>query len=108
MQLRLTLYLAGAASARSMTAKRRLDELVRSIDAQVDIDVVDVLDDPDRAEHGGVFATPTLVRELPPPGQRVIGDLTDLADVASVLGMQGHVRDPEVDRLGDLFADGGP
>lgn len=95
MHLRLTLYLAGAASVRSITAKRRLEELVSSIDGQVDIDVVDVLDEPDRAERGGIFATPTLVRELPPPGQRVIGDLTDLAAVASALGLANRIRDRE-------------
>ncbi len=46
-----------------------------------EITVIDVLDQPDLAERDKVLATPTLVRELPPPVRRVIGDLTSAENV---------------------------
>lgn len=93
MRLRFTLFVTGADTTRSVTAKRRLDRLVERLDAEVDVEVVDVLDQPERAEQGRVFATPTLVRELPPPGQRVIGDLATPNEVATALGLEGLLRD---------------
>ncbi len=87
MRIHLTLYLAGSGTVRSLAAKRRLDGLVERLDAEVYVDVVDVLEDPARAERDSVFATPTLVRDLPPPGTRVIGDLAEGARVAVALGL---------------------
>ena len=86
VRFQLTLYVTGAESSRSVTAKRRLDVLVRHLDVAVDVEVVDVLDDPDVAGRAGVFATPTLVRELPAPSRRVIGDLSDTDVVTAALG----------------------
>lgn len=93
MRLHFTLYVTGTGTTRSVTAKRRLDRLVERLDAEVHVEVVDVLDTPDRAEQGRIFATPTLVRELPPPGQRVIGDLAAPAEVAAALGLDGLLLD---------------
>jgi circadian clock protein KaiB len=39
--------------------------------------VIDVLEDPEQAEAERVLATPTLIKQLPPPLRRVIGDLSD-------------------------------
>ena len=41
------------------------------------LEIIDVLEHPDRAETERILATPTLVKQLPPPLRRVIGDLTD-------------------------------
>lgn len=87
MDVHLTLYVAGAGAVRSMTAKRRLDQLVDELGDDVHVDVVDVLEQPDQAEAGAVVATPMLVRHHPKPEQRVIGDLTDLSSVARALGL---------------------
>lgn len=42
-----------------------------------ELDVVDVLERPQLAENERILATPTLVRELPTPLRRVVGDLSD-------------------------------
>ena len=39
--------------------------------------IVDVLEHPEEAEEGRILATPTVVKELPPPIRKVIGDLSD-------------------------------
>ena len=42
-----------------------------------DIDVVDVLENPQLAERDKILATPTLIKGLPEPVRRIIGDLSD-------------------------------
>jgi circadian clock protein KaiB len=39
--------------------------------------VIDVLEQPQLAEDEKILATPTLIKRLPPPLRRVIGDLSD-------------------------------
>jgi circadian clock protein KaiB len=62
-------------------ARRAIDNLSRLCEerlrGQYEIIVVDVLEDPQLAEDERVFATPTLIKLLPPPLRRIIGDLSD-------------------------------
>lgn len=44
---------------------------------QYQLEIIDVLEDPEAAEDHKILATPTLIKQLPPPLRRVIGDLTD-------------------------------
>jgi circadian clock protein KaiB len=44
---------------------------------EYDLEIVDVLEHPDRAEEAKILATPTLIKRLPPPLRRVVGDLSD-------------------------------
>jgi circadian clock protein KaiB len=55
--------------------------------------VVDVLARPQLAEDEKILATPTLVKQLPPPLRRVIGDLTDPEKV--LLGLDILPPQPE-------------
>jgi circadian clock protein KaiB len=41
------------------------------------LQIIDVLEDPQLAEDDKILATPTLIKRLPPPLRRVIGDLSD-------------------------------
>ncbi len=50
-----------------------------------EIEIVDVLDDPERAITDEIFATPTLVKALPAPLRRVVGDLSDQRRVLLML-----------------------
>lgn len=44
---------------------------------QYQLEIIDVLEHPEMAETEKILATPTLIKQLPPPLRRVIGDLTD-------------------------------
>jgi len=55
---------------------------------QADIEVVDVLTSPERAESEKVIATPTVLRLSPAPARRVIGDLADYHMAAAALGLR--------------------
>lgn len=51
--------------------------------------IVDVLEQPDRAEQRRILATPTLVRLLPTPSLRIIGDLSERETVWQTIGLLG-------------------
>jgi circadian clock protein KaiB len=42
-----------------------------------DLRIIDILERPQLAEEERIMATPTLIKELPPPLRRIIGDLSD-------------------------------
>ena len=83
----LTLYVAGASprSAEALETVRRLcdDELP----GQVELEVVDVTDEPTLADRDRIVAVPTLVRRLPSPPRRLVGDLADVHRLRTGLGM---------------------
>lgn len=54
---------------------RRICE--EELKGQYKLEIIDVLENPEAAETERILATPTLIKELPPPLRRVIGDLTD-------------------------------
>lgn len=73
----LKLYVAGQ-TARTRQAIRNIQEICeKSLGGLYDLVVIDVLERPQLAENERILATPTLVKELPPPLRRVVGDLSD-------------------------------
>ncbi len=50
-----------------------------------ELTVIDVLESPEVAEQEKIFATPTLVKELPPPRTRIIGSLSDEEKIVHLL-----------------------
>jgi circadian clock protein KaiB len=84
-RMRLKLYVAGS-SARSERAIRNLYEIVARLPSDLgDVEVVDVLNAPERAEQDRILATPTLLKEFPPPRRRVTGDLSNVSSVMRAL-----------------------
>jgi circadian clock protein KaiB len=82
----LTLYVTGT-SPRTQVAIENLKRIcAQELDGRYDLEIVDVLEDPQRAEDERILATPTLVKQLPPPLRRVIGDLSDKEKV--LLGLE--------------------
>ena len=77
----LRLYVAGktARSERAITDLQRL--CAQELNGQYQVQVIDVLEDPSAAERQKVLATPTVIKELPLPVRRVIGDLSQSEQV---------------------------
>lgn len=74
----LRLYVAGA-SARSRQAILRARQLCEDeLGGDFELTVIDVYQQPILARDGQIVATPTLVKELPPPMRRYIGDLSNV------------------------------
>ena len=73
----LKLFVCGM-SPRTESAVANLRNLCENeLQGDCDLEVIDVLEQPDLAEESRVLATPTLIKLLPPPVRRVIGDLSD-------------------------------
>ena len=90
--VRFQLYVAGE-SPRSRRAIENIRLIVEmSRDWRCEVEVIDVLASPERAEQERILATPTLIRESPPPRRRITGDLSDHAKVLQVLGPGGPLR----------------
>jgi circadian clock protein KaiB len=73
----LRLYVAGAndRSRRAILRARQLCETELSGDFE--LKVIDVYQQPILARDGQIVATPTLVKEFPPPVRRLIGNLSN-------------------------------
>jgi circadian clock protein KaiB len=74
----LRLYVTGAtpASARAIANLKELCE--RRLKGRFQLEVIDIFQKPALAEGEQIIAAPTLVKVLPPPLRRFIGDLSDL------------------------------
>jgi circadian clock protein KaiB len=74
----LRLYVAGATD-RSRQAVQRARQLCESeLKGNFDLEVIDVYQQPILARDGQIVATPTLIREFPPPVRRLIGNLSNI------------------------------
>lgn len=73
---RLRLVVAGS-TERSSRAIENLRKICREhVETQVDLEIIDIFQQPELAEKYQVIAAPTLVKLLPPPIRRIIGDLS--------------------------------
>src|SRR5437868_1751614 len=73
----LKLYVTGT-NPRTDLAVANLKHICETeLEGRYSLDIIDVLENPEAAERDRVLATPTLIKELPLPLRRVIGDLSD-------------------------------
>jgi circadian clock protein KaiB len=74
---RLRLYVAGQ-TPKSITALANLKRLCENhLAGRYRIEVVDLLKQPHLARRDDIVVIPTLVRTLPPPIRKIIGDLSN-------------------------------
>ncbi|MBF0399916.1 MAG: circadian clock protein KaiB [Magnetococcales bacterium] len=73
----LKLYITGhtSRSARAIVNLRKICE--EELNGHYEMAVIDILEQPQLAEDEKILATPTLIKALPLPLRRIIGDLTD-------------------------------
>lgn len=73
----LTLFVSGS-TERSMSAVRNIKRICEDhLSGQYDLKVVDIFRQPDLAISEQIVAVPTLLKKLPGPLRRLIGDLSD-------------------------------
>jgi circadian clock protein KaiB len=84
----LRLYVAGQ-TPKSLTAFSNLKKLCEEhLPGRYQIEIVDLIKQPHLAQNDQIVALPTLVRKLPAPIKRVIGDLSNLERVMVGLDLQ--------------------
>jgi circadian clock protein KaiB len=85
----LRLYVAGA-STRSLRAFANLRRLCEEyIPDRYELEIVDLEKRPSLARDDDIVAIPTLIRSLPRPMRRIIGDLSDTERVLLSLQVTG-------------------
>ncbi len=73
----LRLYIAGQ-NPRSARALRNLEVICEThLAGEYTIEIIDLLENPALARSDQIVAVPTLVRKLPEPVRRIIGDLSN-------------------------------
>jgi len=84
----LRLYVAGQ-TPRSLTAFKNLKDICEEyLKGQYHIEVIDLMENPTLARGDQILAVPTLVRKLPQPIRKIIGDLSNTERVLVGLDIQ--------------------
>lgn len=96
-QYLLKLYVTGktAKANEAIANLRRICE--EELRGQYELQIIDVLEEPQLAEDERILATPTLIKRLPPPLRRVIGDLSDKHKVLLGLEVRGDPAAPRIE-----------
>ncbi len=89
----LRLYIAGQ-TAKSVAALGNLQRLCEEyLPGKYRIEVIDLLENPQLARGDQIVAIPTLVRKLPQPLRKIIGDLSNTE--RALVGLQLRPAQPE-------------
>jgi len=76
-KFKLRLYITGK-TPKSERAIANLKEICeKELEGLYELQIIDVLESPQLAEDEKILATPTLIKDLPPPLKRIIGDLSN-------------------------------
>jgi len=73
----LRLYVAGQTPKSVLALKNINDYCKKHLAGKYSIEVIDLLKNPQFAEGDQIFAIPTLVRKVPEPIRKIIGDLSN-------------------------------
>ena len=88
----LKLYVTGA-TRQSQRAITNLNSVCEEyLKGSVDLEVVDIYQSPLLAKEAGILTAPTLVRQLPLPARRLIGDLSDHGRLLMLLDVKAKAE----------------
>jgi len=86
----LRLYVAGQ-TTRSLQAFANLKRICEEhLTGRYDIEIIDLLKNPQLAKGDQILAIPTLVRKLPQPVRKIIGDLSNTERVLVGLDLRAR------------------
>ena len=89
----LRLFVTGA-SQKSLQAIDNLKRLCEdNFPGQYELKVIDIYQQPGLAAKEQLLAVPTLIKELPLPARRLIGNLSNSKDTLKHLGVSGEERE---------------
>jgi circadian clock protein KaiB len=90
----LRLYTAGQ-TPKSLAAIRNLKKVCEEhLPGRYEIEVIDLLQNPRLAKDHQIVAIPTLVRKLPDPIRKIIGDLSDVDRTLVGLDLRSRTANP--------------
>lgn len=87
------LFISGR-SQQSQNAIRNLRGLCEArLMGRYEIRVVDILNHPEKARENQIIVVPVLIKRLPKPESRMVGDLSSIHTLARALGIEETVQD---------------
>jgi circadian clock protein KaiB len=88
----LRLYVSGS----TLKSKRAIENMKRvceqHLKGRYDLEVIDIYQQANLARDEQIVAVPTLIKRLPPPLQRFVGDMSNLRNV--LFGLDLRMREP--------------
>ena len=94
----LKLYVTGKTSKAEVAIANLQRICNEDLRGEYELQIIDVLEQPQAAEDDKILATPTLLKQLPPPLRRVIGDLSDKQKVLLGLEVRPEATTPNTER----------
>jgi circadian clock protein KaiB len=92
---KLRLYVAGQ-TTKSLTAFANLRRICEEhLAGRYEIEVIDLLKHPELAQSDQIIALPTLVRKLPEPIKRIVGDLSNSERVIVGMNLEEVSQPPD-------------
>lgn len=73
----LRLYVADSNVKSQRAIKTIRDICEQYLPERYELEIIDIYQNPEQMEKDQIFAIPTLIKEMPPPLQKLIGDMTD-------------------------------
>lgn len=86
----LRLYVTGMTPRSTMAITRIKAICEKHLQGRYHLEVIDIYQNPDAARDQQIIAAPTLIKELPLPLRRLIGNLADEERVLAGLDLKGH------------------
>jgi circadian clock protein KaiB len=87
----LRLYVAGM-TPKCLAALANLKKICKEhLEGRYTIDIIDLLENPKLAQGDQILAIPTLVRKLPEPVRKIIGDLSNTERVLVGLDLRERI-----------------
>jgi circadian clock protein KaiB len=95
----LRLYVTGM-TPRSQTAIRSIRDICETrLKGRYDLEIIDIYRSPHLAEGDQIVAVPTLIKSVPPPLRRFIGDMSDQEKI--LMGLDLKKTGDKEDREGE-------
>lgn len=88
----MRLYVADNAP-NSIRAVANLEAICKEhLEDKFKLEIIDVLEYPQRALADGILVTPSLTKVSPSPAAKVVGNLSDRASVLNALGIRASIK----------------
>ncbi len=83
------LYLSGRIPRSEQLTSKLRNILEDEFKEQFSLEIIYVLEDSASAKSAKIICTPTLIKELPPPPRRIVGDYIDKEKILTCLDLSG-------------------
>ncbi len=93
----LRLYVSGMTPRSTEAIARTRAICEQHLRGRYELEVIDIYQQPELARGDQIVAAPTLVKRLPPPLRRLVGDLSDTESVLIGLNLRKKTDGPQAD-----------